>query len=194
MNLRAAVFVLVLAALGAPAAAEPVGALPGDSIYQLDVTLVDQRSAAFRLDSLRGRPQLVTMFYTSCRYVCPLIIDTLKSIERALTDEERERLGIVVVSFDPERDDVAALASVAAKRKLDPQRWHLTRTDASHVRELAAVLDIQYRRLDDGEFNHASVVTLLDADGRIVARTARVGSVVDDEFVAAVRKQLAASR
>ena len=61
---------------------------------------------------------------------------------------------------------------------------------AASVRQLAAVLDIQYRALPDGDFNHTSVLILLDGQGRIVARSEKMDGV-DAEFVAAAKKLLA---
>lgn len=161
------------------------------SAYRLDVPLVDQDGQGLHLADRRGTPQLVSMFYTSCRYVCPLIVDTLLATERALDPAERERLGVLLVSFDPDRDDPPALKRVADRRKLDLSRWTLARTEASNVRKLAAVLGIQYRALADREFNHSSALVLLDTEGRIVARTDTVGAV-DPEFVQAVKRALSA--
>jgi hypothetical protein len=116
-------FLLLLAcAAGAAQASESPPPLPPDSIYRLEAPFSDQAGVEFTLAQRRGRPQLVAMFYTSCKFVCPLIIDSAKGVEHGLTPEERERLGIVLVSLDPARDDTAALKSVAAKRKLDPAR------------------------------------------------------------------------
>jgi len=56
------------------------------------------------------------------------------------------------------------------------------------VRSVAAVLGIRYRQLADGEFNHSSMLVLVDANGRILARTEKIGTQPDPEFVAAVRK------
>lgn len=36
---------------------------------------------------------------------------------------------------------------------------------------LAALLDIEYRRLPGGEDNHSTVIALLDGEGRALART-----------------------
>jgi protein SCO1/2 len=47
--------------------------------------------------------------------------------------------------------------------------------------------------LEDGEFNHTSALVLLDANGRVLARTEQMGTRPDPEFVTAVRKALAAS-
>ena len=167
--------------------------LPGDSLYLLQDRFTDQSGKAFSLADRRGKPQVVAMFYTSCRYICPLIVDRAKGVDHALTPAERARLGVLLISIDPSRDDTAALASVARKRGLDPARWTLARTDAGTVRRVAAMLGVRYRALADGEFNHTSALVLLDAQGRVVARTERLGPIPDPAFLAAVKSTLAAS-
>lgn len=167
--------------------------LPANSTYRLEVPLVDQDGRGLHFADGRGKPRLVSMFYTSCKYVCPLIIDTLMATERAVDPADRPRLDVLVVSFDPDRDDPPALKRVAEKRKLDTPRWTLARTEEANVRKLAAVLGIQYRQLADREFNHSSALVLLDADGRIVARTNTIGEI-DPDFVAKVKQTVAATR
>jgi protein SCO1 len=165
-------------------AAGPLSAaqLPGDSLYQLPITLVSQEGKSFQLPDRRGRPQLVSMFYTSCQYVCPLIIDTMKKTQAALPESERAKLDVLLVSFDPERDTTERLKEVFAERKLDAQSWTFARTDEQSVRKLAALLNIQYRALANMDINHTGALILLDADGRIVARTENIGAL-DQEFV-----------
>lgn len=179
--------VLLLAALPAQAADTP---LPRDSVYQLPVQLTDQAGRDRAWSSLRGKPRLVAMFYTSCQYICPLIVDSGKAIEKQLSATERERLGIVLISMDPARDNPAALKKVVEQRKLDTARWTLASPPAGDVRAVAGVLGIRYRALADGEFNHTSALVLLDADGRILARTEQMGSKPEPAFVAAVRRAL----
>lgn len=174
--------------LGTTAHAGKPAPLPRDSVYQLPLTLTDQAGRASDWRTRRGKPQLVSMFYTSCQYICPLIVDSGKAIEKQLTPAQQQRLGILLISMDPARDDPAALKSVADKRKLDPQRWTLAAPPAADVRAVAGVLGIRYRQLADGEFNHTSTLVLLDQDGRILARTEQVGSRPDPEFLAAVQK------
>ena len=184
---------LSLPMLSAPAlAANKTAPLPRDSVYQLPVQLVDQDGKRFEWASRRGKVQLVSMFYTSCQYICPLIVDSGKAVERQLAPAERERLGILLVSMDPKRDNPAALMSIVDKRKLDTTRWTLASPAPGDVREIAGVLGVRYRALADGEFNHTSALVLLDADGRILARTEQMGSKPDPEFVAAVRLAAAA--
>ncbi len=191
--LAAALALLLPAAAMArgPAPQAKAAPLPADSIYQLDARMVDQSGRATALSARRGRPQLVTMFYTSCRYICPLIIDSAFAVERALTPAERAALGVTFISMDPKRDYPAALTRVATRRKVDLSRWTMLRPREGDVRGIAGVLGIRYRLLADGEFNHTSALVLVDAQGRPLARTEKLGGSPDPEFVAAVKKALA---
>ena len=193
-HLLAASSILLAVGAGPLARAAPApqatagGALPADSIYQLPLALTDQLGRQQQLAERRGQPVLVSMFYTSCQFVCPMLIETLRDTQAQLSADERAKLSVLMVSFDPEHDTVAVLKSTADQRQLDPARWTLARTDAKSVRKLAAVLGIQYRALANGDFNHTTAVILLDADGRMVGRTAKLGSA-DPTFVKRVKAQ-----
>jgi len=163
--------------------------LPGDSIYRLPIALTDRAGNDFRLTARRGTVQLVSMFYTSCQYVCPLIIDTLLKTERELAPDQKAMLDVLLVSLDPDNDTSDALKRVADKRHLDTVRWRLARAEKPGVRRLAAVLGIQYKQIENKEFSHSSALVLLDAEGRIAARSDRLGAA-DPEFVAAVKRML----
>ena len=188
--IRAALVGCLLATLPAVARQPP---LPLDSVYQLDVELADQAGKRQPWRAQRGKPRLVAMFYTSCQYICPLIVESGKAIERQLTPAEQDRIGITLISMDPRRDTPKALAAVVAKRKLDTRRWTLASPRQDDVRQIAGVLGVRYRQLADGEFNHTSALVLLDAEGRVLARTEKMGSQPDPEFVASVRKALASA-
>jgi len=164
-------------------------ALPRDSVYQLPLVLTDAHGKPLDWTTRRGTPQLVSMFYSSCRYVCPLIVEAGKAVDKALTPAQRERLGVMLISMDPARDTPKVLAALASERGI-PARWALAAPKADDVRSVAGVLDVRYRQLSDGEFNHTSVLVLLDAEGRIVARTEQVGSKPDPEFIARVKSIL----
>ena len=182
---------IILALMLASITAQAATPLPGDSIYHLKVQLTDQSGHQQLLSERRGRPQLVTMFYASCQMVCPMIVDSMRATYKALPPEQQGRLDLLAVSFDPARDSVAALKAYAQKRKLETPPWTLARAEAAQARQLSGVLGLQYRQLPDGEFNHSSELILLDADGRIVARTARIGRL-DQAFVQELRPLLAA--
>lgn len=165
-------FLLAGAALAGTAAF--AADLPSNSIYKLDAKLTDQDGRGFELASLRGTPVLVSMFYTSCQMVCPMIFETVHATLRALPEADRKQVRVLMVSFDPPRDTVAMLKETAAKRNCDGQ-WTLARTDEATTRKIAAVLGVQYRKLADGEFNHSTQLDLIDRDGRIAAKSGKLG-------------------
>lgn len=180
-----------------PEAHEPLPAstsaarIPGSSLYQLNVPLTDQAGRGFALADRRGAPMIVSMFYTSCQFVCPMLIDAIRATERKLADAERRRLKVLLVSIDPEHDTVEVLQATVGQRQVDTTRWSLARTDGKNVRKLAAALDIQYRAMDGGEFNHSTALILVDAEGRVVGRTSEL-SGADPAFVKLVKTTLRA--
>lgn len=159
---------VLLLAVGSARGDEPY---PSQSIYRLEAALTSQSGSAHGLDVYEGHPVLVTMFYASCPAACPLIVDTLRAIERAAPPQQRQRLRVLMISIDPQKDSVQSLQELAATRSIDTSRWTLARTDATTVRKIAAVLNVQYRPLPDGGFNHSSVITLLSPRGEIVTQS-----------------------
>ena len=159
-------------------------AWPSDSVYQLKATLTDQQGQSLAWDAGQGHPVLVSMFYTSCEFVCPMLVEAARASEA-----ERRELRVVFVSFDPARDSVAVLASTARERGVDGTRWHLARTDPASVRKIAALLKFQYRALPNGDFNHSGELILLDGEGRIAARTSMLAGV-DERLLARLKPML----
>jgi protein SCO1/2 len=43
------------------------------------------------------------------------------------------------------------------------------------VRTIAALLNVQYRQLPNGDFNHSTIITLLSPGGEIQASSATLG-------------------
>ena len=179
-----------------PATAADAGAtsaaLPGDSLYHLQAGFTDLHGQSLQWAALQGRPQLVSMFYGNCSLMCPLILENAKAVQKQLSPEQRARLGVAMITLDPARDTPAALAEVA-ERNRTPADWQYLQPDADDVRAVASVLDVRYRFREDGSINHTSVLVLLDAQGRELARSEVEGIAPDPAFVEQVRLALASS-
>jgi len=138
------------------------------SLYQLDSTWTNDYGAAVKLASLRGRPQIVTMFFANCVYACPLLVYQMQQIEAALPESLRNQVGFTLISFDTERDTPAALHGYRNTHSLDARRWTLLRGSPNDVLDLAALLNVKFKKDAQGQFQHSNVITLLNADGEIV--------------------------
>jgi protein SCO1/2 len=185
---RRQVLTLLASAASLPALAattSSTGATPGDSVYRLNPSLTDQDGHAFALGTLQGGSVLVSMFYSSCEMVCPVLFETITQTIRSLPAPIRDRIRILMVTFDPERDSVAVLKETSEKHSCS-KNWSLVRGSPADVRQIAAALGVQYRRLASGEFNHSTSVLLLDAQGRIITRSASLGAI-DPALVTALR-------
>lgn len=160
-------------ALLAAAGAAP-GADTGGSIYALSAPLVTQDGKTVPFDVYRGQPVIISMFYASCSYVCPTLISNIGQIERQLDEGARSRLKVLLVSIDPDHDTPAVLAQLAKQHNADLSRWTFARASPRDVRKVAALLGIEYRQLPDGGFNHSVLLTLLDRNGQVLERSARL--------------------
>jgi protein SCO1/2 len=170
----------VSTAVASASASEDAVVAPGSdrSIYALSMALTDQDERKVGLDVFRGKPVFVGMFYGSCPSACPVLISTIRRAMSELGASDGSDVRVLLVSFDPEHDTPQALRAIFAERGLDP-RWKLAAAPDDQVRDLAALLGIQYRKLPDGSYNHTSSVVLLDRTGAIDTRIDDTGQPIE---------------
>jgi len=148
-------------------ASEPVS---GTSIYNLASSWTNQDGKRVMLASLRGEPVVVAMAYTSCRDICPMIVADMIAIEDRAKEASLNGIRFALFSLDSTIDTPERLKAYAVDRGLDLAHWALYHGDDKAVRELAAALGVRYRRDASGGIDHSAIITILDADGTIVAQ------------------------
>jgi protein SCO1/2 len=146
----------------------PLGPYTDQSLYQLESKWTSDVGKELKLGVLRGRPQVLLMFFAQCEYACPRLVHNVRVLEKAMPAELRDKVDFLLVSFDSERDTPEALRAYREKDKLEISRWTLLRGAADDVRELSALLGINYVKDARGQFAHSNVITVLNADGEIV--------------------------
>ena len=151
----------------------------GHSLFHLDAEWQTQSGESFRLGELTGQPTVITMIYGSCTTACPVLVNDALRIDRAVPETIRDRLQVVVVSFDPARDTPERMADYASDYDVDPQRWRFLHGEPGDIRNLADMLGVRYRDNGDGSFDHSNVVTLLDSEGRVAERNEGLARPVD---------------
>jgi protein SCO1 len=162
--------------------------ISGDSLYQLPIQLTAADGRTLKFSSLRGKPLIVTMFYSRCTSVCPTLTHELQLLMSRLSLLERAHVQILMVSFDSASDSPATLSAFKSEHRIAENNWLIAKASARDVRALAAALGIQYRELPDHSFNHSVVVSVIDPGGLLQARTSDL-SDSDGTFIAAVRRQ-----
>ncbi|HLG82979.1 MAG TPA: SCO family protein [Bradyrhizobium sp.] len=159
---------------------KPAEPLPGTSIYNLTSSWTDQNGSRVNLESLRGAPTVVTMGYTSCKDICPMIVANMMAIEDRAKASSMLGVHYVFFSLDTAVDTPERLTAYAKDRGLDFGDWVLFNGDDKAVRELAAALGVRYRRDASGGFDHSAIITILDAEGRIVTQQPDVTANTED--------------
>ncbi|MGP8199802.1 MAG: SCO family protein [Limisphaerales bacterium] len=159
---------------------EPASGLLSDkSLYQLDATWTNDLGKPVQMASLKGRVQVVAMFFTRCRYACPLLVYKLKQVEAALPANMRAGIGFTLASFDSEQDTPAALRNYRAQHEL-AGNWTLLNGTADDVLNLAALLGVKFSKGPQGQFLHSNVITILNAQGEIVGQETGLNPDIDE--------------
>lgn len=137
------------------------------SIYQLQGTWIDQNNRTIQLGKFQGKKVVLAMFFASCTYACPIILNDMQKIEKSLSNEKLANTQFVLLSIDPERDSPEKLLHYAKGKNLDLRRWSLLTGKNDGILELAALLGFKFRKDANGDFSHTNMITLLNEKGEI---------------------------
>jgi protein SCO1/2 len=131
-------------------------------------TLRDTDGQPFELSQLRGRPLVVSMVYTSCHHICPLITRNLaQTIDVAQEAFGEDAFSVVTVGFDWKVDTPDRMRQFAASQGVhESANWHFLATDASTIDALSDNLGFLYYPSSKG-FDHLAQTTIIDSDGKI---------------------------
>lgn len=141
--------------------------LTARSLYQLEASWTNDDGLAMELSDLRGRPVVIAMFFASCTYACPLLVNDMQRLRELLPADVRSITQFVLVSFDTVRDTPAALKEFRKRSSIADEGWTLVRGDADSVQELAMLLGVKFKQEVSGQFAHSNLVTVLNGEGEI---------------------------
>lgn len=140
------------------------------SIYQFGTSWQNQDGDSVKLADFKGKIAVMAMTFTNCEFACPMILADLKATEKALPASVRDEVVFVLASFDTERDTPQRLAEYAEQMKLG-SNWVLLHGSESQVRTLSMLLNVKYKKQEDGNFAHSNIITVLNQQGEIAQRT-----------------------
>lgn len=139
-----------------------------NSVYQMDADWIDENGREMKLSELRGRKIILTMFYASCKTVCPVMVSYMKAVENEIPSGRLSKYKFVLVTIDPVKDTPGKLRQYAKEHNLAPANWILLTGKKDDIATLAEMIGFNYKQNPDGTFSHANLITFLDSDGNIV--------------------------
>lgn len=126
--------------------------------------LTDQAGQAISLAQFKGKPVVLTFFYTNCPDACPL---TAEKLHQTMVDlgSNAQKVGVVAVSVDPKRDTPTTALGFIKAHRLQGYLHYLLGTQAqlspvwSSYAEFAAPAT-------DSTISHTTALYVIDQQGR----------------------------
>lgn len=149
-----------------------------------EFTLKDGDGRVRTLADYRGKYVMIFFGYTQCPDVCPTALARAVAVRQKL-GADAERLQVIFVTVDPERDSAVVLKAYTAA--FDPSFVGL-RGDDVQTRAVAKEFRVTYQKVPTGSsyaMDHTAMTYILDAKGRI--RLGMRHAQTADEYAADLR-------
>jgi len=174
-----AVTVLVLPSVAARAGEQDAVAKPGDEASALrysqaaigrqvgDHSFTNSLNRKVTLADYRGKPLVISLIYTGCADICPVVSETLAdAVEVAREAIGEDSFRVVTVGFDARHDTPSRMRAFARGHGLDMANWEFLSTDGDTVDRLAEDIGFVFFPSPKG-FDHMSQTTVIDPEGRV---------------------------
>jgi protein SCO1/2 len=138
-----------------------------------EFTLVSSDGKPFGSAELRGQVYIANFFFTSCRSICPAIMQGMSRLQAGFAERNIEGIRLVSISVDPEHDTPGVLDTYARQMGVDPHRWTLLTGDEDKVRSLVVdgfktpVVSPPQGGAGPIDIAHTGKLVLVDGRGRI---------------------------
>ena len=166
--------------------------------FPLDQDISRTQNTFFNQDSVevifpeltKGKITLMSMVFTHCPDICPMTTHNMRLVENRLSEDLKDQIKFIVISFDPDRDTPSVLKKYAELRDYSFDRWSLLSGDKQHTKEVMLKFDVKAIFTDstyaDGELSynimHTDRISLIDQKGKL--RKNYKGSAADiDEII-----------
>ena len=143
-----------------------------------DFALLDREGRPVRLAGYRGKPLLVNFIYTGCFQVCPTSTRALLEALQAMRGTfDLNQFNVVSIGFNLPADSPQAMKAFALQQRIALPNWDFLSPHAAIVDDLTREFGFVFKPTQAG-FDHLLQVSLVDAQGRLVAQ------VYGDDFSA----------
>lgn len=131
--------------------------------------LVDHRGEARQLDDFRGKVVVLFFGFTHCPDVCPTTLAEFNAVLGQIGDEAAQRVQVLFVTVDPERDTPEVLSSYVTA--FNPGFLGLTGTP-EQIADVAREFRIIYKKVEGSRpgnysVDHSAGTYIFDTQGRL---------------------------
>jgi protein SCO1/2 len=135
------------------------------SFYTVPYSFTNDRAQTVHLSEWRGKPLILTMEYSNCRFMCTTTFSKLKAIQEA-ADRKKLQIDFMIISLDPKNDTPQAWQQYRISRDVDRSNWHLLTGTEVTTKNFAALIGIKYWYMDE-HILHDFKIVRLNAKGEI---------------------------
>lgn len=135
------------------------------SFYALPYAFTNDQARPVHLSEWRGKPLILTMEYSNCRFMCTTAFSKLKAIQAA-ADRKKLQIDFMIVSLDPKNDTPEAWQQYRISRDVNRSNWHLLTGSEAVMKDFAALVGIKYWYYDE-HILHDFKIVRLNAQGEI---------------------------
>ena len=134
-----------------------------------DFKLIDAHEKPITLRQCRGKAVLVAFFFTTCNGTCPATTARLAKIQEAIAKhaELKDRVQLLSITLDPERDTPEKLRGYARLYDVDERNWSFVTGAKLDIRRTLDAWNIWAKPAANGQLDHPSRVYLVDPKGSI---------------------------
>ena len=158
------------------------------SIYNLPSKWTTQDGKDIEMKDMKGKVLVMVMIYTSCKAACPRLVADMRNIESRIPKKIKDNVKFVLVSIDPEVDTPKRLKSFAIENKMESDQWVFLRSTEENTREFAAVLAVNYKKIDPVDFSHSNIISVFNAEGELAYQQEGLG-VNSDETISKITEE-----
>ena len=125
----------------------------------------DTRNQTITLSSLMDKPLVISLVYTGCSDICPMVSETLANAVAIARDGlGADSFRVATIGFDARNDTPNRMRSYATQHGIRVDGWNFLSADAATIDALARDLGFTFQPSPQG-FNHLSQTTVIDTSG-----------------------------
>lgn len=158
----------------------------GNTLSSLEFT--DRSNRQINLIDLMDKPLIISLIYTGCIDVCPMISEHLAdAIEVAKDAVGEDAFRVVSIGFDAQNDTPERMRMYAAERGLNVRGWNFLSANADTIDQLSRDLGFTFNPSPQG-YDHMTQTSVIDTDGRVYRHI--YGADFDTPLIVEPLKQL----